>query len=96
MLAGRGDEAAVTRVLGVDCIGGRGTVSDFSQSSDASDASDASALLKPGQFVIIRATGVLAQIIGHRMDRGTVTYHVAHTDDTEDGGFLVKDLDAVE
>ena len=68
-------------------------MSDFSQPSDASDAP---ALLKPGQFVIIRTTGVLAQIIGHRMDRGTVTYRVVHTDDTEECGFLVKELDAVE
>ena len=68
----------------------------MSDLSNPSDASNAPVLLHPGDFVRIKATGARVMIVGHEMDRGTVTYRIAHATGAEEAGFLVKELGNVE
>ena len=53
-------------------------------------------LFRAGDFVRVKATGARVMIVGHELDRGTVTYRVAHATGAEEGGFLVKELESVE
>ena len=68
----------------------------MSDLSKPSDASNAPILLHAGQFVVLKATGARVMVMGHELDRGTVTYRIAYATGAEAGGFLVKDLEAVE
>ena len=50
-------------------------MSDLSQPSAASNAP---ILLHAGQFVVIPDTGARVMVMGHELDRGTVTYRIAY------------------
>ena len=68
----------------------------MSDLSKPSAASNAPILLHAGQFVVVKATGARVMVMGHELDRGTVTYRIAQPTGAEEGGFLVKELERVE
>ena len=68
----------------------------MSDLSNPSDASNAPVLLHPGDFVRVKATASHAVIVGHEMDRGTLTYRIGFATGAQESGLLVKDFEGVE
>lgn len=50
----------------------------MSKLSNPSATSSARVLIHPGQFVRIKAPGAKVVVVAYEMDRGAITYPVAH------------------